>query len=445
MKRLIYSYILVLIFGGIFGSLSWAQENIPTLSINVTEGVIDPVLVAVPSFVQERSNNKKLASEMAEVIANDLSRTGLFRAIPERSHISRISNFNAPIQFSDWRAINSAILITGAVSVTTEGKIEVKFRLWDVVAQKEMGNGIKYDGTADKWRRMAHKVADEVYQRITGEDPYFDTQIVFVSESGPKNDRKKRLAIMDQDGANRIFLTSDDSIVLAPRFSPADPSKILFTSYESGKPRVYLLDLKTQRIRAFNNIRGMSFAPRFSPDGRKMVLSIMNDGNTDIYSINLSTGRRIRLTSDPSIDTAPSFSADGKNIVFESDRGGSQQIYVMPSDGGKAKRISFGDGRYATPVWSPRGDLVAFTKIYRGKFHIGVMRVDGSRETLLTTSFLDEGPTWAPNGRVLMFFRETAGASGAPSIYTVDVTGRNMRKLRTASFASDPAWSPLLK
>jgi len=205
------------------------------------------------------------------------------------------------------------------------------------------------------------------------------------------------------------------------------------------------MDLNNRRVRSFNNIQGMSFAPRFSPDGRKMVLSIMNDGNTDIYSINLATGRRLRLTSDPAIDTAPSFSPDGEKIVFESDRGGSQQIYVMSADGGTAKRISFGSGRYATPVWSPRGDLVAFTKMFNGKFHIGVMRLDGSKERLLTASFLDEGPTWAPNGRVIMFFRETAGASGAPSIYTVDVTGRNLRKLRTASFASDPAWSPLLK
>ncbi len=444
MKPLDFLYIVSIIVFSSYPGLSVSQENKPTISINVTEGVIDPVLVSVPSFVVEGSTSKVLASEMAEVIANDLARTGLFRAIPERSHISRVSNFNAPIQFSDWRAINSAILVTGAVAATSGGKIVVKFRLWDVVAQKEIGNGIKYDGTVDKWRRISHKVADEVYKRVTGEEPYFDTRIVFVSESGPKDKRKKRLALMDQDGANRIFLTNDQSIVLAPRFSP-NSGQILYTSYETGKPRVYLMNLSNKRVRSFNNIQGMSFAPRFSPDGRKMVLSIMTDGNTDIYSINLSTGRRIRLTNDPSIDTAPSFSPDGRQIVFESDRGGSQQIYVMPANGGSAKRISFGSGRYATPVWSPRGDLVAFTKISKGKFHIGVMRLDGSRERLLTSSFLDEGPTWAPNGRVIMFFRETAGASGAPSIYTVDVTGRNLRKLRTASFASDPAWSPLLK
>jgi TolB protein len=444
MKSSVFSYILVIIFLSLCAGPSATQENKPTISINVTEGVIDPILIAVPAFVREGSTSKGLVSEMAEVVANDLSRTGLFRAIPERSHISRVSNFNAPIQFSDWRAINSAILVTGAVAATSSGKIIVKFRLWDVVAQKEIGNGIKYDGTVDKWRRISHKVADEVYKRITGEDPYFDTRIAFVSESGPKNNRKKRLALMDQDGANRVFLTTDQSIVLAPRFSP-NASQILYTSYETGKPRVYLMDLNNRRVRSFNNIQGMSFAPRFSPDGRKMVLSIMDEGNTDIYSINLATGRRLRLTSNPSIDTAPSFSPDGNQIVFESDRGGSQQIYVMPADGGTAKRISFGSGRYATPVWSPRGDLVAFTKMSTGKFHIGVMRLDGSKERLLTTSFLDEGPTWAPNGRVIMFFRETAGAAGAPSIYTVDVTGRNLRKLRTASFASDPAWSPLLK
>ncbi len=428
-----------------FLSPTWSEQSVPKMDIDITKGIIDPLLIAVPGFVREGNASSSLAAKMSEVISNDLAQTGLFRAIPEKAFISKITNFNSPPKFSDWKAINSVLLVTGAVSASPNSKLEVKFFLWDVVAQKKIGDGIKYEGTAENWRRMAHKVADVVYSRITGEQPYFDSQITFVSESGPKNNRKKRLAIMDQDGENFRFLTGDDSLVLAPRFSPKNPSEILFTSYKTGKPKVYLMNLKTNSVRSFENIPGMSFAPRFSPNGRKIVLSITDNGNTDIYTIDLSTGRKLRLTNDFGIDTAPSFSPDGRRIVFESDRGGSQQIYVMSATGGIPERISFGDGRYATPVWSPRGDLVAFTKIKAGKFHIGVMRIDGSNETLLSTSFLDEGPTWSPNGRVIMFFRETAGAAGAPSIYTVDVSGRNMRKLRTASFASDPAWSSLLK
>ena len=423
----------------------YAEQNVTNIEVDITKGIIDPLQIAIPSFVKEGNASSSLSAKISEVISNDLSKTGLFRSIPERSFISKITNFNSPPKFDDWRAINSALLVTGAISSLPNSKIEVKFFLWDVVSQKKIGDGIKYEGTTENWRRIAHKVSDVIYSRITGELPYFDSQIVFVSESGPKNNRKKRLAIMDQDGENFRFLTDDRSLVLAPRFSPSNPREILFTSYETGTPKVYLMDLNSNKIRSFEDIPGMSFAPRFSPNGSKMVLSITYRGNTDIYTIDLSTGKQIRLTRDPAIDTAPSFSPDGKRIVFESDRGGSQQIYVMSAQGGKPIRISFGDGRYATPVWSPRGDLVAFTKIRRGKFHIGVMRIDGTNETLLSSSFLDEGPTWSPNGRVIMFFRETAGPSGAPSIYTVDITGRNMRKLRTYSFASDPAWSPLLK
>ena len=184
----------------------------------------------------------------------------------------------------------------------------------------------------------------------------------------------------------------------------------------------------------------MTFSPRFSPDGNSIVLSMARDGNTDIYLVDLRTRATRRLTSDPGIDTSPSFSPDGTQIAFESDRGGSQQVYVMAADGSNQRRISFGDGRYATPVWSPRGDLIAFTKMLRGTFGIGVMRTDGSGERRLTESFLDESPTWAPNGRVIMFAR--SGAGGPSSIWSVDLTGQNLRRVPTPGEASDPAWSP---
>jgi len=384
-----------------------------------------------------------VANDLARVVAEDLSGTGLFREIPAKAHISKITSFSSPVQFADWKAINAQALITGSVSLQSGGRLVVKFRVYDVFAGQELGNGLQFVGSQDGWRRMAHKVADAVYSRITGEGGYFDSRVVFVSETGPKDDRKKRLGIMDYDGANVQYLTDSSSLVLAPRFSPTG-DRILYTSYETGFPRIYVLDVASVGRRALQDQPGtMSFAPRFGPDGRTVVYSLTQGGNTDLYRMDIATGKSQRLTSTPSIETAPSFSPDGSQIVFESDRSGTQQLYIMNANGGTPKRISFGQGRYGTPVWSPRGDLIAFTKQSKGRFHIGVMRTDGSEERLLTASFLDEGPSWSPNGRVIMFTRETQGASGSASLYTVDITGRNLKRVKTLSGASDPAWSPL--
>lgn len=413
------------------------------LRIEITEGVIEPLPIAAPDFVAETGSAAQLAKDIAQLVADDLSGTGLFREIPESAYISGITSFSSPVQFADWKAINAQALVTGAVSLQSGGRLTVKFRLYDVFAGTELGSGLQFSGTQDGWRRMAHKVADEVYSRITGESGYFDSRVVYVSETGPKNDRKKRLAIMDYDGANLQFLTDSRSIVLAPRFSPTG-DRILYTSYETGFPRIYVLDVASVRRRVLEQQQGtMSFAPRFSPDGQDVVYSLTQGGNTDLYKMSISAGRSQRLTSAPSIETAPSFSPDGSRIVFESDRSGTQQLYIMDANGGEPKRISFGKGRYGTPVWSPRGDLIAFTKQSKGRFHIGVMRIDGSEERLLTASFLDEGPTWSPNGRVIMFTRETQGAGGAASLYSVDITGRNLKRVRTQGGGSDPAWSPL--
>ncbi|MEJ6501268.1 MAG: Tol-Pal system beta propeller repeat protein TolB [Rhodobacterales bacterium] len=428
-------------FFGLAGFHVSAQTPGP-LKIEITEGVIEPMPFAVPAFVAETVSAKDLSEDLAAVVIADLVGTGLFRDIPRNAQISGISNFDSPIQFSDWKAVNAQALITGAVSTQSGGQLVVKFRLFDVFAQAPLGEGLRFVGTTQDWRRMAHKVADAVYARLTGESAYFDSKVVFVSESGPKNARNKRLAIMDYDGANLQNLTDDRSIVLAPRFSP-DATKVLYTSYETGSPRAFLLDLSTLKRKALAELPGMSFAPRFSPDGQNVVMSASLSGNTDIYMVNLQSLQATRLTTAPSIETAPSFSPDSQQIVFESDRSGNQQIYVMPASGGEARRLSFGEGRYGTPVWSPRGDLVAFTKINQGRFHIGVIRLDGSEERLLTSSFLDEGPTWSPNGRVLMFFRETPGANGAPSLYSVDITGRNLKKVSAAGNGSDPSWSRL--
>ena len=416
-----------------------AQSRGP-LRIEITEGVIEPVPVAIPAFLPETGPAEQYAGPIARIVAANLTGTGLMREIPASAHVARITAFDAPVGYADWRAINAQALVTGGVALSGN-RLVVRFRLFDVFAGQQMGQGLQFTGTVEDWRRMGHKVADAVYARITGESGYFDTRIAFIAESGPRDRRVKRLALMDQDGANLRYLTDGRATVLAPRFSPAG-DRILYTSFEGGAPRIMVMDLATLRPRALRDQGGMTFSPRFTPDGQTVIFSMASGGTTDLYAVNLGSGQVTQLTNAPSIATAPSVSPDGTRIAFESDRSGVQQLYVMSARGGEARRISAGSGRYATPVWSPRGDLIAFTKSHEGRFHIGVMRVDGSEERLLTASFLDEGPSWAPNGRVIAFHRETPGSD--PGLWSVDISGRNLRRVPTETAASDPAWSPLL-
>ncbi len=419
----------------------WAAVAAP-LRIEITEGVVEPMPFAAPGFVPDSPAAADLAARITGVVVADLTGTGLFREIPATAHIGRITNFDAPVQFADWKAINAQALITGAVGIAGD-KAQVRFRLWDVFAEQGLGEGLQFAGSTANWRRLAHKVADAVYSRLTGEGGYFDSRVAFIAASGPKEARRKQLAIMDYDGANASTLTDGSALVLTPRLS-VDARQVLYTSYEAGPPKVMLLAGGGKRKVVMKDTSDMSFAPRFSPDSRKVVYSKTVGTGSDLFVTDLSSGAETQLTRTSSIDTAPCYSPDGNQIVFESDRGGVQQLYVMPASGGEATRISFGAGRYATPVWSPRGDMIAFTNIDGPRFHIGVMRTDGSGEKLLTGSYLDEGPCWAPNGRVIMFSRESPGASGGPQLYSVDVTGRNLRKVPTAGFASDPSWSGLL-
>lgn len=406
--------------------------------------VIEPLPYALPTFADETGGGAEVAQAITDVIRADLTGTGLLADIPQAAYISPYTGFDAAVSYADWKAINAQILITGAVAVTGDGTISVKFRLHDVFGGDTYGDGLQFGGGQGDWRRIAHKIADAVYHEITGEGPYFDSRVVFVSESGPKDAKQKALAIMDYDGANVQYLTDASTIVLAPRFS-AGGDRILYTSFESGFPRIKLMDLASLQSQPMADLQGnMTFAPRFSPDGDTVAFSLENGGNTDIYLMSLSSGQITQLTNAPSIETAPTFSPDGSQIAFESDRSGSPQIYIMSVSGGEPFRVSSGDGRYSTPVWSPRGDLVAFTKQNSGRFHIGVMRTDGTEERLLTASYLDEGPTWAPNGRVIMFTRESPGATGTAQLYSVDISGRALKPVPTQGAASDPAWSPLL-
>jgi len=408
------------------------------IRVRVDQGTMEPLPIAITDFGSASPGEGGVSAEISKVIRDDLERSGLFRPLDPASFIERSPDVAAPPKFADWRIINAKGLVTGRTSLESDGRLRVEFRLWDIFAQEQM-IGFQFFTTPENSRRVGHMIADAVYERLTGDKGYFDTRIVFVAESGPKVKKVKRLAIMDQDGANPQFLTDGRDLVLTPRFNPTAQA-ISFMSYQGDRPRVYIFDLETGREEVLQGFNGMTFSPRFSPDGNSIVMSMARDGNTDIYLVDLRTRATRRLTTDPSIDTGGSFSPDGTQIVFESDRGGSQQIYVMDVNGGGVRRISFGDGRYATPVWSPRGDAIAFTKMLRGTFGIGVMRPDGSGERRLTESFLDEGPTWAPNGRVIMFTRGSPG--GPSSIYSVDLTGTNLRRVPTPGEASDPAWSP---
>ncbi len=386
-----------------------------------------------------------MGSEIAKIIETNLSRSGLFSPLEKDSFVQKPDIAHLKPRFEDWKLIKAQALITGKVNITSE-KLRIEFRLWDVLAAKEI-MALAFTTVPDNWRRVAHIITDKIYKRLTGEDGYFDTRIIYVAEKGPKNQRIKKLAIMDQDGKNTKYLTLGNELVLTPRFNPTN-QMVTYMSYFRNLPRVYLLDIETGVQEVVGEFPGMTFAPRFSPDGKKIIMSFAKDGNSDIFTMNLETRVVERITEHPAIDTSPSYSPDGKYICFNSDRSGYQQIYVMRSDGSDVKRITFGQGIYGTPVWSPRGDLIAFTKMYKNRFYIGVMRIDGSGERLLTENYYQEAPSWSPNGRVLIFYRETkSGSQGegfSATLWSIDLTGYNERLVETLTDASDPSWSSLL-
>ena len=439
--RLLVRFAFVLIIAFVSASPARAE-----LEIDITRGVAEPMPIAVTDFYGEGRGEKTFGANIAGVIAADLERSGLFRALNKKAFIQDAESLNVLPRFGDWRIINAQTLVQGRVEMTVDGRLRVEFRLWDVLAEQQMV-GMAYFTIPGNWRRVAHIIADAIYKRITGEDGYFDTRIVYIAESGPKTKRVKRLAIMDQDGENHSFLTDGADMVLTPRFSP-DQQEITYMSYYQGVPRVYIFDIESGRQEILGDFPGMTYAPRFSPDGKSVIFSMAKDGNSEIFTMELATRKVRQLTRHSAIDTSPSMSPDAERVVFNSDRSGSQQLYTMNANGTNVKRITFKKGRYATPVWSPRGDLIAFTRIYRGEFYIGVMRPDGSGERLLTKGFLVEAPTWSPNGRVLMFFRQEPsdqyGRGGKTRVFSIDLTGHNEREVFTPQDASDPAWSPLI-
>jgi TolB protein len=400
-----------------------------------------PIPIAIPPFVPGSPADGDVGNGVAQVMTNNLKRSGLFAPIDPSAFIERITNFDAVPQFASWKQIGAQDLVTGRVTRQGDGRLKAEFRLWDVNSGQQLA-GQQYFTSPEYWRRIAHIISDQVYSQLTGEKGYFDSRVVFVDESGAAERRVKRLALMDQDGANVRYLTRGADLVLTPRFSPSS-QEITYMEFGQGDPKVYLFNIETGQREIVGNFPGMSFSPRFAPDGQRIIMSLQQGSNSNLFVMDLRSRTTTRLTDTPAIDTSPSYSPDGSQLCFESDRGGKPQIYVMPANGGQAQRISFGDGSYSTPVWSPRGDYIAFTKQGGGQFAIGVMKTDGSGERILTAGFHNEGPTFAPNGRVLMFFRDPGGNAG-PSLYTIDITGRNELKVPTPGYASDPAWSPLL-
>ncbi len=424
------------------------------VEIDITRGNLDPLPIAVSPLHLEsgsidiKKDNKiikNVGEEISKIIEVNFKRSGLFNPLKKESFVQEPEIAHVKPRFEDWRLIKAQALVTGKVKVS-EDKLRVEFRLWDLIAAKEMV-ALAFSTSPDNWRRVAHIISDKIYKRLTGEEGYFDTRIIYVSETGPKTQRYKKLAIMDQDGANIKYLTLGNELVLTPRFSPTN-QLVTYLSYFKNLPRVYLLDIETGMQEVVGDFPGMTFAPRFSPDGKKIIMSFAKDGNSDIYTMNLDSRVVERITDHSSIDTSPSYSPDGKYICFNSDRSGLQQIYVMRSDGSNVKRITFGKGLYGTPVWSPRGDLIAFTKVHKGRFYIGVMRPDGSGERLLTENFYQEAPSWSPNGRVLIFYRETKsdseGKGFTAKLWSIDLTGYNERLIETETDGSDPSWSSLL-
>lgn len=407
--------------------------------VQVTEGQFKPIPIALPNFAAGTPQDSEVSAGVTQVITNNLGRSGLFQPIDQAAYIEKVVNIDAAPQFANWKTINAQALVTGRMTRQADGRLKAEFRLWDVFSQQQL-TGQQYFTTQDNWRRIAHIISDAIYERLTGEKGYFDSRVVFVDESGPKERRVKRLAIMDQDGANVRYLTRGQDIVLTPRFSPTT-QEITYMEFAQGNPRVFLLNIETGQREVVGNFPGMSFAPRFSPDGQRVIMSLQQGANANLFVMDLRSKATTRLTDTAAIDTAPCYSPDGSRICFESDRGGRSQIYVMPATGGPAQRISFQEGTYSTPVWSPRGDFIAFTKQAGGQFAIGIMKTDGSGERILTSGYHNEGPTFAPNGRVLMFFRDQGAG---PQLFSVDVSGRNELRVPTPGFASDPAWSPLL-
>lgn len=428
-----YFFVLIYIF-----NITFSHSKI---EININDGISEPLPVAISEFYAEDLYSIEFGAKIKEVLVNDLENSGIFRVIDNQAFVE-VPEFTKIPVFTNWRTINANMLLVAKVNLDRENNfVTLNYKLYDTFKEKEVENG-KYKIVINGWRRIAHKIANSIYKKFLGIDGYFDSRIVFISEKGNEKNMVKRLAIMDQDGANFKFLTNGDELVLSPRFDTKS-QRITFMSYKNRKhpPKVYILDLETGEQNLIGDMPGMTFAPFFAPDNDHVVMSLAKEGTTNIYEIDLNSRVKKELTnSSGAIDTSPSYSPDGTKILFNSDRNGPRsQIYKMDRNGSNIKKISTGKGSYRTPVWSPDGKKIAFTKILSGNFYIGIMKHDGSNERLLTGSWFEEGPSWAPNSRTIIFSRQKK--TGENKLYAIDIDGNNERLFYSPTNGSQPSWS----
>tara|TARA_B100001989_G_scaffold120016_1_gene84564 strand:+ start:617 stop:1942 length:1326 start_codon:yes stop_codon:yes gene_type:complete len=417
------------------------------VEIDVTEGKIEPLPIAIVEFNQENKNEDNYSSKIQNIISNNLGNTGLFKILPNDSFLQSESEVFFQPLFSDWKLIDANFLVSGKVTLENN-RLKVNFKLWDVYQEKLVINKNISGVSRSDWRILSHIISNLIYEKITGEKGYFDTKLVYVAEEGTQEKKIKKLAIMDYDGNNHEILTDGNELVLTPRFSP-DGKNIVFLKYKNNKASVYLMNIKSRKTKILGNFSGMSFAPRFDPNGKKIIFSLTDRGKSNIFIQNLENNEKFQVTNNKYINTSPYFSPDGNKIVFSSDRAGKQNLYIkgIKTISSKVERITYGKGNYATPAWSPRGDYIAFTKSYRKKFFIGLIKTNGKGERLISEGYLTDGPSWSPNGRTLVFFKTVKNINNQyeTKLFTIDITGNLEKELITPYQASDPDWGPSIK
>ena len=428
----------------------WVAFVIPAraeLKVDIIAGAVDPISIAIQKFETGKGVSSSDATMIRDVVENDLRRTGLFRIVSHDAFPEYVKMGEMP-DFKSWTAIHAQVLVQASLTLDEEKRYKLEFYVWDVNGTEQI-EAQSLVASKKSARRLAHIMADAIYERLTGEVGYFDTQIVFIAESGPVGDRVKRMAIMDQDGYGFRYLSDAKTFVMSPHFSP-NMQTVVFLSYRDDDPMIWTLDLDTGAQRKLGQFGGMNFSPRFSPDGTRVALSLVKNGLTHIYEYNLEDKTLRQLTFGNSLDTSPSYSPDGKKMAFNSDRTGRQQIHVLDLETGKEERITFGNGRYATPAWSPDGQFIAFTKIADDTFYIGVMSPNGRNEKILAGGWYMEAPSWAPNSRRVVYY-ETEKLGPAETerqshIRSIDIMGQNLYDIEIPDGISgvEPTWSPRL-
>ena len=415
------------------------------LKVDIIAGDFRPIPIAIQDF-EAPAKLKKQATELRDVVVADLKSTGLFRIINKNAFPENVRMDDMP-NFANWSMVKAQVLVQAKLYEAEGGKYGLKYYVWDV-AGKEQIEAQDLQGSAKSARRLAHIMADGIYERLTGEHGYFDTQIVFIGQSGDIRSPTKRLAIMDSDGYGMRFMSDDRVMVMSPHFSP-NMRTIVFLSYRDDDPMVWTLNLNTGEQRRLGKFGGMTFAPRFSPDGTRIALTLAKNGTTNLYEYDIEDKTLRQLTSGDYIDTSPSYSPDGKKLAFNSNRSGSQQLHILDLETMKDKRLSFGNGRYATPAWGPRGDFIAFTKIVDETFYIGIMTPAGKNERILASGWFMEAPSWAPGGRRVVYYETEKmpdGKGRQSHIRSVDIMGQNDYEIKLPDGLSglEPTWSPTL-